>query len=482
MGLFKILKKNSKIFPNKTALVIENIEYSYKSLYNLVLQSIQNFSEANFSKNSKVIIVEGNSLSSILSLFALSYLNSTVIPVGKYYSKYHLLDIIKVMGINSVIAGKNVCIFLNEKTSIKNYVCTENSIKFKFFYKKNKFIKPNKKIDINKNYIITMSSGSTTKPKPIVFSQKTKIIRYELFRDLYKINSEDNIIVTGPIDHSLGMRTLFAPLLTGSTCVVMSTFQVEKYFELIKKYKITFSVLVANQIYELTKSKKNFEDFYLKKGLVSTSAKLLPAIKEKFVKKKINLYEMYGATEIGTITNINVLKEKKFLSSVGRSYDGSIKIKILSKDNKFLEHNSVGEIVCKTPGKFKNYYNSKKLNNESFFKGYFKTGDLGFINKQKYLYYKSRIKNTIRRNGITIFPEDIEKVFINNKNISDVAVVAKDIANKTVLFLFIIKSKNITEHYIKNICLKKLSEFQFPNKIYFLQKFPKTKIGKIDKI
>ena len=98
------------------------------------------------------------------------------------------------------------------------------------------------------------------------------------------------------------------------------------------------------------------------------------------------------------------------------------------------------------------------------------------------MYYKSRIKNTIRRNGITIFPEDIEKVFINNKNISDVAVVAKDIANKTVIFLFIIKSKNVTEHYIKNICLKKLSEFQFPNKIYFLQKFPKTKIGKIDKI
>ena len=70
MGLFKILKKNSKIFPNKTALVIENIEYSYQSIYELVLQTIKNFSESNFNKNSKVIIIEGNSLSSILSLFA----------------------------------------------------------------------------------------------------------------------------------------------------------------------------------------------------------------------------------------------------------------------------------------------------------------------------------------------------------------------------------------------------------------------------
>jgi len=482
MGLFKILKKNSKIFPNKTALIIENIEYSYQSIYELVLQTIKNFSESNFNKNSKVIIIEGNSLSSILSLFALSYLNSTIIPVGKYYSRNHLLDIIKVMEVNSIVAGKNDCIFYKKKTNVKNYICTENSLKFRFFFKKNKLMKPKTKIDINKNYIITMSSGSTNKPKPIVFSQKTKIIRYKLFKNLYKINSKDNIIVTSPIDHSLGMRTLLAPLLSGCTCVVMNTFQVEKYCELIKKYKITFSVLVANQIYELIKSKKNFKDFYLKKGLVSTSAKLLPAVKEKFVKKKINLYEMYGATEIGTITNINVIKERKFLSSVGKSYDRSIKIKILSKDNKFLKNNSVGEIVCKTPGKLKTYYNSMKLNKESFFKGYFKTGDLGFINNQNYLYYKSRIRNTIRRNGITIFPEDIEKIFINNKNISDVAVAAKDIANKTIIFLFIVKNKKIDEHYIKNICLNKLSKFQFPNKIYFLQKFPKTKVGKTNKI
>ena len=482
MGIFDILKKNSKIFPSKTALVIENIEYSYETIYELVLQTIQNFSKSNFNKNSKVIIVEDNSLSHILSLFALSYLNATIIPAGKYYSKNHLLNIIDVMKVNSIIAGNNDCAFFKRKTKIKNYICTESSKKFLFIFKKNKLTKLQKKIDINRNYIITMSSGSTSKPKPIVFSQKTKIVRYRLFRDLYKINSNDRIIVSSPIGHSLGMRTLFLPLLKGCTCVIMNTFQIQKYCELIKKYKITFSVLVANQIYDLINSKKNFKDFYLKRGLVSSSAKLLPAAKEKFIKKKINLYEMYGATEIGTVTNINALKEKKFLSSVGKSYNKSIKIKILSKDNKFLEPNSVGEIVCKTPGKFKMYYNLEKLNKESFFKGYFKTGDLGFINKQKYLYYKSRIKNIIRRSGITIFPEDIEKVFIDNKNITDAAVVGKETTKKTIISLFIIKKENIDESYIRNICLKKLSMFQYPNKIIFLQKFPRTKVGKVDKI
>jgi phenylacetate-coenzyme A ligase PaaK-like adenylate-forming protein len=56
------------------------------------------------------------------------------------------------------------------------------------FLKKTNLTNLNKNIDTNKNYIISMSSGSTSKPKPIIFSQKTKIIRYKLFRNLYKIN------------------------------------------------------------------------------------------------------------------------------------------------------------------------------------------------------------------------------------------------------------------------------------------------------
>ena len=348
--------------------------------------------------------------------------------------------------------------------------------------KKKKLIKFKKKIDINRDYIITLSSGSTSNPKPIIFSQKTKVIRYKLFVDLYKITTKDNLIVTGPIDHSLGMRTLFVPLLNGCTCVLMRNFQIKSFCELVKKYKISFAVLIANQIYELLNDEKYFKNFYLNKGLISTSAKLLPSAKKKIANKKINLFEMYGAAEVGTITNLDIKKNYKYLSSVGRSYKKSIKIKILSNKNKFLGHDKIGEIVCKTPGRFKRYYNSKELNKNSHFKGYFKTGDLGYMDKKKFLYFKSRTKNIIRRSGITIYPEDIEKVFINVKNIKEVAVIGKELKSKTIIFLFIIKKKEIHESYIRNICLKKLSKFQFPNKIIFLKEFPKTNLGKINKV
>ena len=74
-------------------------------------------------------------------------------------------------------------------------------------------------------------------------------------KNLYKINHTDKVILACPIDHSLGMRILFLPILTGGTIVVMNKFTAKRFVNLVKKHSITFSVLVANQIYELTKSK-----------------------------------------------------------------------------------------------------------------------------------------------------------------------------------------------------------------------------------
>ena len=482
MSIFKFLKKNFRSHPNKIALITEEREYSYKEFFNLVLNTINNLKKNNFNKNSKVLIIEENNLSHVLSLFSLSYLNSTIVPVGKYYTKENLVEIAKSTKINSIIANKKDCSYFKCRLKIKNILCTNKTKIFPFFYSSNKNkIYFKKKININKNYIITSSSGSTAKPKPIIYSQKTKIIRYKLFKDLYKINKKDVTIVTSPIDHSLGMRTLFLPLLSGGTCVLMRKFRVQDYCNLIRKHSVSFSVLVANQIYELLKNKSCFKNFYLKKGLVSASAKLLNSVKNQIIKKKIKLYEMYGAAEIGTVTSLNVSKNKKFLKSVGKSYQKNIDIKILSNENKLLPSNRIGEIICKTPGKFKGYFNLIKENNGCYYKDYFKTGDLGYLDDSKYLYFKSRKINVIRKNGITIYPEDIENNILKDKRVEEVAVVGKETKLNAKIYLFVKKNSNIDHLYIKNICLKKLSTFQLPDEILFVKSIPKTNLGKISR-
>ena len=130
---------------------------------------------------------------------------------------------------------------------------------------------------------------------------------------LYKIKQSDKVTLTCPIEHSLGMRLLFLPFVSGATCIVMPKFTPVSYLKIVKKFKATFSILVSNQIYQLLEQKNSFNNFYLKTGLVSASSILTDEAKKKIIDKKIKLYEMYGASEIATATSININKERNFI-------------------------------------------------------------------------------------------------------------------------------------------------------------------------
>lgn len=327
-----------------------------------------------------------------------------------------------------------------------------------------------------------MTSGSTSEPKPLIYSQKTKIVRYKLFKKLYKINNSDTVIITCPIATSLGMRMLFLPILTGAKCVIMRKFTPNLYYNYVKKYRVTFSALVPSQIDELICEKKQFKNFSLKKGLVSASSKLFDSTKKKIINRKIKLYEMYGMAEMGTITSLRLAIKNNRPKYVGKIYDRRISVKILSEKNKYLSKNSVGEIICKSPGKFEGYYGLSELTKKAFFKGYFKTGDLGYLDRKNNLFYLGRKKNIVKRSGINIYPEDIENILLKNSKIKEVAVIPYVKNSSTKLILFVKKEHKLSYELIRDICLKKLSTFQLPNNIKLIRKFPKTSSNKIDKL
>ena len=478
MSLFFLLKKQAIKNPNKIAIVLDDEEYSYNELLNMVYGTIHIFKKKGIKKNDIAIILENNTIFHILSLFTISFLNITSVPLGTNYSIQQVKKFIKITNANCIIGPTDYSKFFYKNKKIKIFIKTDKIKLIKL--NSTKFIL--KKNNLRKNYIISMTSGSTSEPKPLVYSQKTKIIRYKLFKKLYKINKSDSIIITCPLSTSLGMRMLFLPLLTGAKCVVMRKFTSNLYFNYIQKHKVTFSALVPSQIDELVSEIARFKNFYLKKGLVSASSKLFESTKKKIINKKINLYEMYGAAEIGTITNINLTKNKIKSKSVGKVYDKKISIKILSETNSYLSQNKIGEIICKTPGKFESYLGLSKLTKDSFFKGYFKTGDLGYLDKKNNLFYLGRKKNIFKRSGINIYPEDIENILLRNNKIKEVALIPYSKGSSIKLILFVKKEHFINYEFVRDICLKKLSTFQLPNEIKLISKFPKTASQKIDKL
>ncbi len=483
MNIFNLLIKQKIKNRNKIALLINEEEYSFEKLTDKIIKMISFFKKSGIDHKSKILILEDNSIYHILTLLAASYLNITVIPIGTNYNPQQVKNFIKITNADCIIGNSAHIKFFKNIKQIKIVIETnkkgfDDSIQKKDDTKK--YLKKN--IYTNKNYIISMTSGSTSSPKPIIFTQNNKIIRYKLFKKLFNIDSSDTLILTSPISTSLGMRILFTSLLTGATCIIMRKFYPDLYFDFVKKYKVTFSALVPSQIDILFGNNNKHKKLSLKKGLLSASSKLFDTTKKKIINKNITLFEMYGAAEVGTITYIKLNKKNKDSISVGRTYDKKISIKILSENNKFLSSGQIGEILCKTPAKFKGYLGPDNLTNKAYFRGYFKTGDLGYLDKDNNLFYSGRKKNIIKRSGLNIYPEDIENVLLQNSKFDEVAIIPITEESSTKIILFVKKKNLLSYEYVRGICMKKLSTFQLPNEIKLITKFPKTPSQKIDKL
>ena len=133
---------------------------------------------------------------------------------------------------------------------------------------------------------------------------------------------------------------------------------------------------------------------------------------------------------------------------------------------------------------FNGYLANPKANKENFSKGWFKTGDLGYFDKEGYLYISGRIKEIINRGGEKISPKEVDEVFMKHPKVSKAisfsikhAKLGEDIALAVVL-----SNKSCKVNDLKTFVKNKLARFKIPKKIYIVDKIPIGAIGKIQRI
>lgn len=475
MNLYSIFLKNLQI---EKKIITENREYSYGQIFNFI-ENTSSIIEK-YKQNTRIFLVSNNFFSYLILFYVCSKLGKTLIPVNSTLSKNQILSICEFV-------KPNIVVFSNEYSFFKRHIKSDKLILDNNFYQETdkkltniiNEIKLSKKY-INNDYIVTFSSGTTSLPKPILYTQKIKYNRYLHIKNLYKIKQEDNILLTSPVDHSLGQRILFLSTLTGCNLIYLKKYNKKLFKKFIRNEKISFSILSSNYV-NLMKNELLKKKIKIKK-IVSAASTLSLKDKLDFKKKKITLYEMYGAAEIGTITNLSIDNVKK-ANSVGRILQ-NCKVKIFDKNSKILKHNQIGEIACKTNLILKEYYKSKNLTKKSFVQNYFLTGDFGYKDSDNFLYFVSRKKDVIISSGENIYPLDIEKEVLRYNNISECCAIGipDKYFGEAVFLVCVTKKKDKEiEKKLRNFLRTRLANFQQPLGYDFVTELPKNRMGKIVK-
>ena len=496
MSLTNYIIKNKKKFPKKIAYMCEDKSITYEQLYKNVALLSENLKKLGIRKGDKIAIIYGNSILYPQIFYSAAYLNLSIVPLNPSLSELDITNQLNKVKAKYLFSWSGFLNRLNfKKLYLKKKYCFDLDSSSRGYTNYSDLIQKNnsnKQLKIKKaksktNFLFGLTSGSTSDPKVSIWSQQIKIDRGFHAKKMYNLNHNDRVIISTPMYHSISFRLIVLPIILGASCVILKKFTVKDWFEKIKKRKITFSILVSDQIEMISfKLKKP----YLKKGfplkkLVSCCSPLKEEIKLRLIKQSfIKVFDTYGASEVGTITNINLKKEIKKIKSNGKATTG-YDVRIFQNSKMTKIPFKQGEICCKTKNIFSGYYrlnngekSNKNLNN------FFLTGDIGYFDKQKYLYVTGRKKEIIIRGGVNIFPSDIEKVLNSFPNIKESAVIgyeSKNLGQTIYAFLKLKKSFRIDRNKFFNFCLDKLADFQIPSKFFIIEEFPRASLNKISK-
>ncbi|MEJ5018427.1 long-chain fatty acid--CoA ligase [Ochrobactrum vermis] len=191
--------------------------------------------------------------------------------------------------------------------------------------------------------------------------------------------------------------------------------------------------------------------------------------------------EGYGLSETSPVASANVLDATEFSGTIGVPIP-STEIAIRDDDGNDLSLGEVGEICVRGPQVMKGYWNRPDETSRAIMPdGYFRTGDMGFMDERGYTKIVDRKKDMILVSGFNVYPNEIEEVAAGHPGIVESAAIG--IPNEhsgEVVKLYVVKrDPSLTEDDVKAYCAERLTNYKRPREIEFRESLPKSNVGKI---
>ena len=372
----------------------------------------------------------------------------------------------------------------------------KKSIKYAKLIKHNKNVQPTEIEGKGEDVVCTMHSGGTSGQPKIIELQNNALNDLSVsLEKMYtrKVRGEGSeySLVALPIFHAYGLGVSVHTCLTNQySLILVPSFKPKQFNKLIKKYNVTFFAGVPVMFKKMIEC-KNFAGRHLAKlkDLWCGGDVLTESFVEYFdtVLKKYNasarLFRGYGLTEVSSVCACNTFENYRPYSC-GKAIPDT-KIEIWDDDNNLLAPNTIGEIAVGSPSVMRGYLNETNGFVHRDGMKWVKTGDLGYMDEDGFLYILDRRKRSIKINAINIFPSEIENLVKKFDFIDEACAVPYHYNDKTYIKLYItIKDASTGEEKIKReiitLCKKNLIKYAVPRLIEVLDAMPRTNFGKVD--
>jgi 2,3-dihydroxybenzoate-AMP ligase len=338
---------------------------------------------------------------------------------------------------------------------------------------------------------LQLSGGTTGLPKLIARTHTDYLYSVRQSVEIAQLKTHTNQLIVLPVMHNFTMSSpgFLGAFFAGASVYLTTDSSPKTCFDLIAKYRITQVSLVPSLINlwinspQLAKS-----DLSSLEVIQVGGAKLLPELAESIhTKLGAKLQQVYGMAE--GLVNFTRLDDDQetILYTQGKPLSQYDEILIVDEKGQQLPNQSIGYILTRGPYTINGYYNSSQVNARSFTaKGYYITGDIGYLDKNHNIVVTGREKEQINRAGEKITPSEIENLILGHPSVKDVSVagIADSLLGERIK-AFIILQQDHTQLSLRDIraflMQKNIAEYKLPDEIELVEQFQYTQVGKVKK-
>jgi acyl-CoA synthetase (AMP-forming)/AMP-acid ligase II len=336
-------------------------------------------------------------------------------------------------------------------------------------------------------FSMTYTGGTTGRPKGVLASHRNRAITAHTVAVEEALDERDVVGIVTPMFHVAALNIMFQPaVLVGATCVMLTKWSVEEFAKLARRTGMTAAFMVPTQAAMMVSAPDFDAANYASFRKLSFAGAPMPDWVQRDLMEKLphlRLTQIYGQSEVGVLTSLRHWYLPEKLGSIGRqAYN--VDVALVDPEGRKVAPGEIGEVVSRGENVMMEYYNEPEQTEAIFRAGWIWTGDLARMDEDGFIYLVDRSKDMMISGGENVYPKEIENVLYELPQVAECAVfgIPDDKWGEVPAAYVQLKAgAGLTEEALVEHCAARLARFKRPRLVKFVDGFPKTPIGKIQK-
>jgi len=501
MLLTDLCRRNAIRFPNKTAVIFEDIRYNFEQFQERTNRMANALRGLGIQKGDRVAVLMNNGHRYMELYFSIPKCGAIITPLNYRLAGRELSWILNNAEANTLIVEEGYIQTIDpiesELKTVKNIICAgmgkPEMLDYEALIEEASPAEPEADIHEDDVMSIFYTSGTTGNPKGAMLTHKNILSNCHGICIENRVRFGDTFFIVSPMYHTITPACMFAHMYRGNTNVVVDQFDPELLLQTIERERVTHLFLVPSMIIFTLEYPHvgKYDLSSLRFLLYGGSPMPVDRIKQCKDVFGCDLLQGFGMTEIGPcyVSVLSPEDHRRFalendeekLTSVGLNHTNT-EMKIVDDEEVLVPVGTVGEICVRGPNVMKGYWKLPHETEEALKGGWFHTGDLGRMDDEGYLYVVDRKKDMIISGAENIYSAEVENVLSNHSAVLEVAVIGvpdKQWGEAVKAIVALREGMTATEKELISYCKENLASYKKPKTVDFMKALPRNVMGKV---